>query len=437
MKRLFLIPIILILVFSAACQSAATETPTSAPPLPVATDTQAASDLTTVPVEQVQNTTWQWASDGQTAIPDPQNYNLVFSPDMKFSFKADCNNGVGAYAASGSNLTLQLGASTLAECGENSQFTAFLQMLASVTSFGMLGDQLVLVVDGGAKTMSFINAGPAAPPATQPAPPPFADFIWYWQGTNFTNGAQVLVPDPSGYTIRFLSDGTIEGQADCNTFGGGYTIAESSLTIQLGASTLVACPEGSLDSDYLQQLSQVAAYTLQGESLSLNLSADSGTMVFNQQPLPLVPSPTPTFTQIPPTPTFTPKPVVIVPTATATKPPTTSSSECKVISAKPQGLKFKPEQADADMRAELKNVSDEIWKGNEIDFVLTGKINGVEIHKGADVWDLGIDVAPDGTYIFILDLVAPDEEGTFGETWAMKLGNETLCSWSVYIIVDK
>ncbi len=242
--------------------------------------------------------------------------------------------------------------------------------------------------------------------------------------------------NPSGYTIRFLSDGTLEGQADCNTFGGGYTIAESSLTIQLGPMTLVACPPGSLDSDYLQQLPQVATYTMQGESLFLTLVDDTGNMVFNQQPLSLTPEPTPTFTQVPPTPTSTPKPVVIVPTATPTKPPTTSSSDCKVISAKPQGLKLKPEQSDADMRAELKNVSNDTWKGNEVDFVLTGKINGVEIHKGADVWDLGVDVAPGGTYIFHLDLVAPDEEGTFGETWAMKRGDETLCSWSIYIVVE-
>ncbi len=437
MKRVLMIPIILILVLSAACQSTATETPTSAPPQPVATDTQAASDLATVSVEQVQNTTWQWASDGQTAIPDPQNYNIVLFPDLRFSFKADCNNGVGAYAASGSNLTLQLGATTLAECGENSQSTGYLQKLASVTSFGMRGDQLVLVVDGGATTMSFINAGPAAPPETQPAPPPFADFTWYWQGTNLTNGAQVLVANPSGYSIRFLSDGTLEGQADCNTFSGGYTIAENNLTIQLGPSTLVACPEGSLGSDYLQQLSQVAGYTLQGESLSLDLAADAGMMIFNQQPVTLTPDPTPTFTQVPPTPTSTPRPVVIVPTATATKPPTTSTNQCKVVSARPQGVKLEPGQTDADMRAELKNVSDKIWKGNEIDFVLTGKINGVKIHKGADVWDLGVDVAPDGTYTFSLDLLAPDEEGTFGETWAMKLGGETLCSWSITIVVEK
>ncbi len=435
MKRLLLIPILLTLVLGAACQGAATEIPTSAPPAPEATATQAASELTTVPIAQVQNTTWQWASDGQVAIPDPQNYNLVFFPDQNLTFKADCNNGTGAYAASGSNMTLQLGAVTLAECGENSQFNAFLQKLAGVTSFGMNGDQLVLVVDNGATTMSFNSAGPAATPETQPEPPPFADSIWYWQATNLSDGTQVLVSNPAGYSIRFLADGTLEGQADCNSFGGSYTIVDSSLTIQLGPMTLVACPEGSLDSDYLGQLAQVATYNMEGENLFLNLAADTGNMVFNQQPLSLAPSPTATFTQVPPT--STPKPVVIVPTATATKQPSTGSNACKVVSAKPQGVKLKPGQSDADMRAELKNISAEIWKGNEIDFVLTGKIDGVEIHEGADRWDLGVDVAPDGTYIFYLDLEAPDEEGTFGETWAMKLGDKTLCSWSIYIVVEE
>jgi heat shock protein HslJ len=331
-------------------------------------------------------------------------------------------------------MTLQLGAVTLAECGENSQYDAYIKLLAGVTSFGMQGEQLVLVVDNGATTLSFNNAGPAAPPETQPAPAPFADSTWYWQGTNFSDGSQVFVSNPSAYSIRFLADGTIEGQADCNSFGGGYTLVDNSLTIQLGPTTLVACPEGSLDSDYLQQLSQVATYVMQGENLFLNLAMDSGDMVFSEQPISLAPSPTPTFTQVPPT--STPKPVVIVPTATATKSPTTSSKACKVVSAKPQGVKVKPGQSDADMRAELQNVSSETWKGNDVDFVLTGKINGVEIHEGAVVWDLGVDVAPDGTYIFYLDLEAPDEEGTFGETWAMKLGGEIVCSWSIYIVVE-
>ncbi len=228
--------------------------------------------------------------------------------------------------------------------------------------------------------------------------------------------------NPSVYSLRFLSDGTLEGQADCNAFAGGYTFADNSLTIQPGPMTLAACPEGSLDSDFLQQLPQVAAYTIQGESLILDLVDATGNMVFNQQPISLNPEPTPTFTEIPPTPTSTPKPVVIVPTATATKPPTTSTKDCKVVSAKPQGAKLKPGQSDADMRAELENVSNDTWKGNEIDIVLTGKINGVKIHKGADVWDLGVDVAPDGTFKFNLDLVAPDEAGTYGETWAMKSG---------------
>ncbi len=163
---------------------------------------------------------------------------------------------------------MQLGAVTLAECGENSQFNTLLQMLAAVTSFGISGDQLVFVVDGGATTMSFNNAGPAAPPEVQSEPPPFAGYIWYWQATNFTNGTPILVSNPSVYSLRFLSDGTLEGRAAA-IHSLEAILLRISLTIQLGPMTLAACPEGSLDSDFLSNNSprlQLIQYKVRASS---------------------------------------------------------------------------------------------------------------------------------------------------------------------------
>jgi len=65
---------------------------------------------------------------------------------------------------------------------------------------------------------------------------------WQWTAaTEKVPASQSVVPDPQNYTIEFKSDGTYAMKADCNTISGAYTTSGSSLTIQPGAGTLVAC----------------------------------------------------------------------------------------------------------------------------------------------------------------------------------------------------
>ncbi|MDX1417396.1 MAG: META domain-containing protein, partial [Candidatus Promineifilaceae bacterium] len=79
--------------------------------------------------------------------------------------------------------------------------------------------------------------------------------VWQWQSvTNQTTSESTSVPDPDVYTIEFNEDGTFEGQADCNAFSGTYS-TESGFSITLGPSTLAFCGEASLDTMYLDLLS--------------------------------------------------------------------------------------------------------------------------------------------------------------------------------------
>jgi heat shock protein HslJ len=66
------------------------------------------------------------------------------------------------------------------------------------------------------------------------------------------------VPNPENYTIIFRTDGTFTGKADCNNISGTYSTA-SGFTIKLGPSTMAYCGETSLDQQYVQLLSSVAA----------------------------------------------------------------------------------------------------------------------------------------------------------------------------------
>ncbi len=106
-----------------------------------------------------------------------------------------------------------------------------------------------------------------------------------WQLTAITEKVpafQGVVPEAqqANYTIEFKTDGSFQAKADCNQVGGTYTTTSSGgLTITLGPSTLVACPEGSLADQYVQGLGNAASYAIANNQLTITLK-DEGTLVY-------------------------------------------------------------------------------------------------------------------------------------------------------------
>jgi len=95
-----------------------------------------------------------------------------------------------------------------------------------------------------------------------PAPAPtnsIQNTLWQWVSvTNQTTKQTTTVSAPENYTIVFNADGTLTGKADCNSFTGTYS-QENGFAIKLGATTMMYCGDASLDAQYLQLLSSVAA----------------------------------------------------------------------------------------------------------------------------------------------------------------------------------
>ena len=94
---------------------------------------------------------------------------------------------------------------------------------------------------------------PVASPTPAAATPAstITNILWQWTSvSNRTTGTTTKVPKPQDYTITFRDDGTLNGQADCNTFTGTYSQADG-FSITLGAVTTAACGDGSLDQQYL------------------------------------------------------------------------------------------------------------------------------------------------------------------------------------------
>ena len=83
--------------------------------------------------------------------------------------------------------------------------------------------------------------------------------VWQWETvTNKDTNETTTVSNPENYTIEFKDDGTFTGKADCNNIAGTYS-QENGFAIMLGPSTLAFCGEASLDTVYLDLLSNVAA----------------------------------------------------------------------------------------------------------------------------------------------------------------------------------
>jgi heat shock protein HslJ len=109
----------------------------------------------------ITDTNWQWSEmvetepASQSLVPNPENYTLVFASDGSVSIKADCNMVSGSYSLDGSDLTIELGPSTMAFCGEESLDQLFLGFLSNVESYSVEDGRLVLELKGGAGQMTF------------------------------------------------------------------------------------------------------------------------------------------------------------------------------------------------------------------------------------------------------------------------------------------
>lgn len=103
-------------------------------------------------------------------------------------------------------------------------------------------------------------------------PDTLADYEW--RLTELMGKAVPAAADPmNNITLKFnKAENRVSGFSGCNTYSGGYTSTEP-LRIKFAQmiSTMKACPAGmEIESEYLQMLTGVDNYTLNGNVLSLN-----------------------------------------------------------------------------------------------------------------------------------------------------------------------
>jgi heat shock protein HslJ len=199
----------------------------------------------------------------------PENYTLLLGDDGSVSIQADCNQGGGTYARSGSELSFTPIATTLMACPEGSQADLYLASLGDVTSFTIEDGDLVLTLSD-AGTLRFTAAEV------------ITGVEWQWTEFQSMDGSVITVDTPENYTLLLGDDGSASVRADCNRGSGAYTLEDSQISFGAMALTQAACPAESLADAYVQYLADVRSYVVEDGELFLSLQMDGGIMRFAQ-----------------------------------------------------------------------------------------------------------------------------------------------------------
>lgn len=98
-----------------------------------------------------------------------------------------------------------------------------------------------------------------------------------WQVSTLGDTPAIPGADP---TLSFATDGTVSGWDGCNRFGGTYKESGSSLTITLGPSTLMACPDAIMAqaSTFATGLSETTSYRMDKANLTLRNASGADIM---------------------------------------------------------------------------------------------------------------------------------------------------------------
>jgi heat shock protein HslJ len=127
----------------------------------------------------------------------------------------------------------------------------------------------------------------AAPPGGAPerthSPDAATGKLWQWERT-VTPVETVGSTAPERYTLELGPDGRAAIRADCNRGTGSCKIGEGTIAFGPIATTMMACPPGSLDTRYLRDLQRATSFFVEGGKLYVELPYDSGTLHFRRAP---------------------------------------------------------------------------------------------------------------------------------------------------------
>ncbi|UCD98646.1 MAG: META domain-containing protein [Chloroflexota bacterium] len=213
-------------------------------------------------------------SQGTVPVLENSEITAYFNPDGNLSGSAGCNNYLGTYDLQNGGIEVGLGPLTMMSCdqpeGVMDQESAYLKALESVSSYQIRGDGMVMLDNQDQIILEFKASD-------------LVGYEWTWVEFLENNDTVTRPDNPANYTLEFLPDGTVTLKADCNMANGSYVVSQGQLELEILATTLALCPEGSLSEKYIQLLNDAVAFIRQGDFLYLDIMMDAGSMKFFTQ----------------------------------------------------------------------------------------------------------------------------------------------------------
>jgi heat shock protein HslJ len=134
---------------------------------------------------------------------------------------------------------------------------------------------------------TLVGATACVAPSIDSEFPALTDNLWELQQIQMSNGDLLTADPPENYIAEFADDGQVFVRADCNRAIGQFTeTVDGQLMIEMGPTTLAACPEESISSQFLDAMNNASFYFFQDDDLFIDLKFDSGTMQFAAVPAP-------------------------------------------------------------------------------------------------------------------------------------------------------
>lgn len=106
----------------------------------------------------------------------------------------------------------------------------------------------------------------------------------YWKLVTLEGQPVKMAPDQEREAYFMLKDSSrVVGFGGCNGINGSYELREDQMRLRFSnlLTTLKACPGVNTESEFLQALNQADNYTLQGDTLSLNVGRRAPLAVFH------------------------------------------------------------------------------------------------------------------------------------------------------------
>jgi heat shock protein HslJ len=221
-----------------------------------------------------------WALTDLAGKAPLQNTGITiqFNTDGTLAGSSGCNQYNGTYTASGSSLTIKLGASTMMACDQPVmvQETAYQTALTGVKAYTVKGDKLTLFGPNNTEIANYKATSQDLAGTT-------------WDVIGYNNGKQAVTSVIAGtqMDIQFGKDGTVSGNSGCNTYSGSYTVNGNQIQIGPLASTMMACsdPTGIMEQEqqFLAALGTAATYQIENNALELRTADGALAADFNKK----------------------------------------------------------------------------------------------------------------------------------------------------------